>query len=208
MKSARRDFATVGKVENKQRRYPEEISRTSGLENLQESQHFIFRQPTFFRLEWWTALLWSSVQNCLLSHQREEEKRVRRKDTRGWWRRQGKLFLKKDRWQIYMRMKHIPFKLVSSGDSNRQITPERIRVLLLPLLWSIPRLPLPLCQRQKLQKFRGPLLALETVDVACMECCLFCPFCFTTFPALFTFGQSCAFCSNLTRDRLRVGGNL
>ena len=40
-----------------------------------------------------------------------------------------------------------------------------------------------------------------------MECCLCCPFCFTTFSALFTLGKSCPLCFNLTRDSLRVGGN-
>ena len=81
MKSSHIDFATVVKVENKQRSrsagpwYPEEISSTVGLDNLQESQHFIFRQPTFFKLKWWTAIHWSSVQNWAWAYYHITEKR-------------------------------------------------------------------------------------------------------------------------------------
>ena len=54
---------------------------------------------------------------------------------------------------------------------------------------------------------KGALDILNCTSFACMECCLCCPFCFTTFSALFTLGKSCPLCFNLTRDSLRVGGN-
>ena len=82
----------------------EDQQEIAGLEVLQESQHFILRQPSFPKQQF----LGRQSRTEFYQIRERGRGRVKRRDTRGWWRRQAlpqqwyfKKHLPPNRWQRF-----------------------------------------------------------------------------------------------------------